>query len=188
RGELRQSVFNLRRQQTAAPDQLAEEKSTATFQCLKHSLASHRKFYCRVRRDQREPIGEIFAQIKRDWTRPQRRRCSCVGVLRGAQTSPANPAGKTEPVEPFGIVVGHTRLKHRRFPCSQWQLATVELFQDGLQALQPFDPMFLVSSLPREKKTIEIVNRDRLNFRAQPVDRQSMNSREQSAIAPFLFS
>jgi hypothetical protein len=106
--------------------------------------------------------------------------------LRRAQTSPANPAGKTEPVQPFGIVIGHTRRKHGRFPRSQWQLATVKLFQDGLQAFQTFDPMFLVGSLPRKKKTIEIVNRDRLNFRAQSIDREPMNSRQQPAIAPFL--
>src|SRR6476661_6809208 len=107
-------------------------------------------------------------------------------MLRRAQTSPANPTGKTEPVQPFRIVIGHTRWKHRRFPRSQWQLATVELFQDGLQPFQTFDPMFLVDSLPGEKKTIEIVNRDGLNFRPQSIDRESMNSRQQSAITPFL--
>ena len=47
--------------------------------------------------------------------------------------------------------------------------------------------MFLVGSLPGKKKTIEIVQRDRLNFRAQSIDREPMNSRQQSAIAPFLF-
>src|SRR5437762_11006755 len=46
--------------------------------------------------------------------------------------------------------------------------------------------MFLVGSLPREKKPIEIVNRDRLNFRAQSIDREPMNSRQQPAITPFL--
>src|SRR5215203_4259241 len=46
--------------------------------------------------------------------------------------------------------------------------------------------MFLIDSLPRKKKTIKIVNRDRLNFRPQPIDREPMNSRQQSAITPFL--
>src|SRR5437899_4966758 len=46
--------------------------------------------------------------------------------------------------------------------------------------------MFLVGSLPRKKKTIEIVNRDRLNLRAQSIDREPMNSRQQSAVTPFL--
>src|SRR4029077_10926765 len=51
---------------------------------------------------------------------------------------------------------------------------------------QTFGPMFLVGSLPCKKKTIEILNRDRLNFRAQSIYRESMNSRQQSAITPFL--
>src|SRR6266513_2248843 len=46
--------------------------------------------------------------------------------------------------------------------------------------------MVLVGSLPGEKKTIEVVNRDRLNFRAQSIDREPMNSRQQPAITPFL--
>ena len=47
--------------------------------------------------------------------------------------------------------------------------------------------MFLIGTLPREQKSIEILNRDRLNFRSEPVDCESMNPREQSTVAPFLF-
>src|SRR4029434_822172 len=46
--------------------------------------------------------------------------------------------------------------------------------------------MCVVGSLQGEKKTIEVVNRNRLNFRAQSIDREPMNSRQQSAITPFL--
>src|SRR6516165_1582517 len=46
--------------------------------------------------------------------------------------------------------------------------------------------MFVVGSLPGEKKTIEVVNRNRLNFRAQSIDCEPMNPRQQSAITPFL--
>ena len=47
--------------------------------------------------------------------------------------------------------------------------------------------MIDINTLPYEEKSIEILNRDRLNFRAQPVDCEPMNPRQQSAIAPFLF-
>src|SRR5262249_8049758 len=97
--------------------------------------------------------------------------CSSVWILRDAQTAPPNPTGKTKSVQPFGVVIGHARRKHRRFPGSEWQLATIELFQNGLQAFQTFDLMFLVCAPPREKKAIEIVNRDRLNLGAQSIDR-----------------
>src|SRR5262245_60864909 len=107
-------------------------------------------------------------------------------MLRRAQTSPTDTTRKTEPIQPFGIVIDDARRKHRRFPRSQWQLATVELFQNGLQTFQTFDYMFLVGVLPDEKKTIKILDRNRLNFRTQSIDREPMNSRQQSAITPFL--
>jgi hypothetical protein len=46
--------------------------------------------------------------------------------------------------------------------------------------------VFSVGSLPCEEKTIKIVNRDRLNFRAQAVDSEPMNSRKEPTVAPFL--
>ena len=46
--------------------------------------------------------------------------------------------------------------------------------------------MFSVGSLPREEKTIKIVNGNRMNFRAQAVDGEPMNSRQQPTVAPFL--
>src|SRR5204862_7098397 len=159
----------------------------STLQCVKHSSTSRRKFDCRVRQGQREPIGEIFAQIKRDWPRSQRRGGSRIWISRSAYTSPTNPTRKTKPVEPFGIVIGHTRRKHRRFPRRQWQLATIELLQNRLQSFRTFDAVFSICAVPSEKETIEILNRHRLNFRAQSVDREPANPRQQSAIAPFLF-
>src|SRR5215469_6107635 len=47
--------------------------------------------------------------------------------------------------------------------------------------------MFRIDALPREKKTIKILWRDRLNFSTEPVNGESMNSRQQPAITPFLF-
>ena len=47
--------------------------------------------------------------------------------------------------------------------------------------------MIDINSLPGKEKTIKILNRDRLNFRAQSIDCEPMNSRQQSSVAPFLF-
>src|SRR5436309_11094891 len=46
--------------------------------------------------------------------------------------------------------------------------------------------MIDINALPYEEKSIEILNRDRLNFRAQPVDCEPVDPRQQPAIAPFL--
>ena len=47
--------------------------------------------------------------------------------------------------------------------------------KDG-EAIVGVLPMFLVGSLPRKKKTIEILNRDRPNLSTQSIDRESVNS------------
>jgi len=57
-----------------------------------------------------------------------------------------------------------------------------------LQAFETFGPTFRVDALPRKKKTIKIMNGDWLNFRAQSIDREPMNSRQQPAVTPFLLS
>ncbi len=129
---------------------------------------------------------EILPLVKRNWAAPQRSDRVRIWISWRAQTSPADAAGKTKTIERFRIIVGNARRKHRRFPGRQRQLAAVELFQHRLQTFRSFNAMIDIDTLPREQKSIEILNRDRLNFRAQPVDGEPMNSREQSAVAPFL--
>jgi hypothetical protein len=47
--------------------------------------------------------------------------------------------------------------------------------------------MIDINVLPGEKETIKVLRRNGLNFRAEPIDREAMNSRQQPAITPFLF-
>ena len=61
------------------------------------------------------------------------------------------------------------------------------MFQHRLQTFRSFDVSIGVNALPRKQKSIEILNRDRLNFRPQPIDCEPMDSCEQSPITPFLF-
>ena len=135
---------------------------------------------------QSQPVREIFALVERNRTCSQRRECARVRLLRRAQTSPANATGKTKTIEPFGIVIGDARAKNCRFPGGQRQLAAVKLFENRLQTFGAFHAMFEIGALPCEKKTIKILRRDWLNLGAQPVDSESMNSRQQPAVAPFL--
>src|SRR5439155_21974069 len=133
-----------------------------------------------------EPVLEILPLVKRNRAAPQRSDRVGIWISRRHQTSPADAAGKTKTIERFRIIIGNARRKHRRFPGRQRQLAAVELFQHRLQTFRSFNAMIDIDTLPREQKSIEILNRDRLNFGAQPGDGEPLNSREQSAAAPFL--
>src|SRR6266496_1706347 len=101
---------------------------------------------------------------------------------------PSQSGPKNKAVEPFRIVVANTRGEDRGFPRGQRKLAAVQLFENRLQTFRTFDAMFRISALPCEEKAIKILRRDRLNFRAQPIDREPMNSRQQPAVAPLLIS
>jgi hypothetical protein len=45
--------------------------------------------------------------------------------------------------------------------------------------------MLIIHALPGQEETLKIFQRDRLNFRAQPVQSEPVNSRQQPAVAPF---
>src|SRR5581483_5876622 len=100
---------------------------------------------------------EIQALIKRNRTRSQRSARARAWILRRAQTSPTDAAGKTKPIQPFWVVVGNTCGEDCGFPCCQRQLASVELLENRLQTFKAFDTMFPISALPREEKTIKIL-------------------------------
>src|SRR5690242_6255860 len=104
-----------------------------------------------------QPVVKIFPLIQRDWACAQRRRRARVRILRRAQSSPANPPGKTKAIKPLWIVVSDTRAEDGGFPRRQRQLATVELFEDRLQTLDPFDAMIDIDVLPGKEKAIKIL-------------------------------
>src|SRR5437763_9417004 len=108
-------------------------------------------------------------------------------MLRRTQARPANPSRKAKSIQPFRIVAGNPGAQDGRFPRSQRQFAAVQLFQNRLQTFRPLKMVFGINTLPGKKKSVEILGRDRLNFCAKAIDRKPMNSRQQAAIAPFLF-
>src|SRR6266849_7285636 len=102
-------------------------------------------------------MPKVLALIKRHGAGSQRSARARVWILWRAQTSPANPAGKTKAIKPFGIVVGNASSEDRRFPCGQRQLASIELLQNRLQTFSAFDAMSPISALPGEEKPIKIL-------------------------------
>src|SRR5207249_10401255 len=65
-GKLRQSFFNLRRQQSAAAHQFAAEERPAICKCVEPSSAGAREFHLRIRLRQHQPMREVLTLIKRD--------------------------------------------------------------------------------------------------------------------------
>src|SRR5205823_180583 len=72
------------------------------------------------------------------------------------------------------------------FPSGQWQFAAIQLLQHRLQTLRALRAILSADALPGEKETVIILRRHRLNFSAQPLDRESMNSRQETPVAPLL--
>ena len=66
RRELRQSFFNLRRQQSAATHQLGEEECATFCQRIEQSSARDREVHGRIRSGQDQPILQVLSLVKRD--------------------------------------------------------------------------------------------------------------------------
>src|SRR5439155_7771539 len=160
---------------------------TANIERVPHTLSRRRKFDCRSYRRETEPVVEILALIDCNRTGPERSGRWRVRMLRRAETCPTDAAGKAKPIEPFRIVIGGARTQDGGLPRCQRQLATIKLFQNGLQSFGTFDAMLRINALPGKKKSIKILRRNGLNLCAQPIDREPVNPRKQTAVAPFLF-
>src|SRR4030095_7586605 len=123
----------------------------------KQSSSGDGKFRLRIRAGHYQPMLEVLALIKRNRAGSQRSARARAWILRRAQASPANPAGKTKAIKPFGVVVGNARGEDSRLTRVSPELAPTELLKNRLQPFQPFDAVFLVSTLPREQKAIKIL-------------------------------
>src|SRR5437879_3003082 len=104
--------------------------------------------------------------------------CSRTPVLGRGQTSPANATGKAKLVEPLRRVLVHTRRQYFRFPRRRRQFVAIEQLQDRLDSIGSFNPVLRVHMLPGEQKTLKLRRRNRLYLGAQPVDGESMDSRQ----------
>ncbi len=67
-------------------------------------------------------------------------------------------------------------------------LEPLQLRNDRIQRAWTFHPCLARDMLPGKEKAHEIARTDRLDFRAQTMDRVPMNAREQPPLAPFFTS
>ena len=132
-------------------------------------------------------MWKIFARVDGNWTRAHGCRQASIGSLRRRQPAPANPPGEAKLVEPGRRVILDAQRQHFGLPGRGRQFVSIEQFKHGFDALGSFGTVIGAHPLPREQKALKVRERDRLDFRAQTVDRQAMNSSKQTAVAPFDF-
>ena len=132
-------------------------------------------------------MWKVFARVDGNWSRAHRCRQASIGSLRRRQPAPANPSGEAKLVEPGGRVVIDAQRQHLGLPGRSRQFVSIEQFEHGSDAVGSFGTVISASPLPCEQKALKVRKRDRLNFCAQTVDRQAMNSCKQTAVAPFHF-
>jgi len=83
------------------------------------------------------------------------------------------------------IVSVDARGQNGALPAVGRQLESVQLFEDRAEAVDAAQPMRGVHVLPREQEPHEIRRADRLDFRAQPVERVAMDAGQQPPVAPL---
>src|SRR5260370_843706 len=88
-------------------------------------------------------------------------------------------------IEPLRMVILNSQREHIGFPRRGWKFKPIEQFDDRLEALRPFGTMLLMRAHPRQQKALKLRDRHRLNFCAQPIYREPVNSGQQTAVAPF---
>src|SRR5690242_5829865 len=109
-------------------------------------------------------MRDIFASEQRNRTGSHRRIRTTISILSGGQAAPADPTRETKLVEPLRSVILHSQSKHFGLPGRGRQLITIEQLKNGFDASDTFHAAFGIRPLPREKKALEISDRDGLNL------------------------
>ncbi len=101
------------------------------------------------------------------------------------QPSPDNFTGNTKLVEQLGGVLPDPPAKHVAFPGSRGNFVTLQLLDDVQRAVRPMKLRAGLQMLPVIQEAHEIARVHRLDFAAQPPERQTVNAREHASIAPL---
>ena len=135
------------------------------------------------------PLALLRSAVPRVRVLPEkegdRRRRPELQQLRTRQSSPSDLAGEAEHVEPRRIVAIETRRQHRPLPRAGRHLESVEERDRLAHAVEPGQLAAVVDVMPREQEPHEVRRRDRLDLRAQPIERVAMDAGQQRAVAPF---
>src|SRR5258708_1232223 len=101
------------------------------------------------------------------------------------EPSPAHSAGQAELIEDFGIIIADAPCQRLPFPCAGGDFESLELAQNLQRAA--FITKLRAGSdvLPAQEPAHESSCRDRFNLLAQSAQREPVNPRQQTALAPL---
>ena len=110
-----------------------------------------------------------------------------MGELRSGARVPgvSHAAAQAQPVYLLGAIVGDARRQHVVLPARRRQLEALELLDHRRQALGALDLVLAGDVLPMEQEAHEVGRADRLDLRAQAIERVAVDAREQAPVAPL---
>src|SRR5262245_42719483 len=110
--------------------------------------------------------------------RCSKRRYSALAVRSGvrAQAQPGKAPGQAPFVEPIRIVVTYASWQNLCFPSAGRCVEAFELCEDGIHRFRPGPECFRLNAQPTEQETQEVSRCHRLDLRAQPSDRVSVDA------------
>ena len=127
----------------------------------------------------RLPDVGMLALQQRDRRAAQRRAAT------RRQAPPRHPAAQAELIELLGTVVRHARGQYVVLPPGGGELETLELLDDRGKAFHALHLILAGDVLPVEEEAQEIGRADRLDLRAQLVQRVAVNACQEPSVAPL---
>ena len=88
-------------------------------------------------------------------------------------------------IQPLGFVLGDPRRDHFGFPSACRGFEALELRENRGQRIRALHARARQNALPFAQEAQKISGSDRLDFRPQPFHGVTMNSRQQTPLAPF---
>jgi hypothetical protein len=102
-----------------------------------------------------------------------------------AQARPHDAAGEALIIQPGGIVFTDPRREQLGLPGSSRTFIPLELTQNGGDSVGALHARGRAHVLPIEQEAQEVTGLHRLDFRAQALDRITVNARQQAPVAPL---
>ena len=101
------------------------------------------------------------------------------------EAAPRDGPAQAQPIQQRGIILSHPRRQDGTFPGGRRRLEAGQLANDRFESLIAVQARAGRDMLPLEEKHHELRRGHRLDVLAEPADRQTVDTRQQAAIAPL---
>jgi hypothetical protein len=207
RGKFPERVFDFTWQTPGCADELGHERRSEARQSFENLSCwmrerGSKEGWLLPTLTQIEQPPRILTQKNRDGCNPRRPDATTTSLPGSAavhgfkdvegwmrrQSSPHHLTGETQTIQQFRGIVGDSARQYVAFPGRGRNLVALELCQHMKCALNPVELSARREVLPPEQEPCEFGSRDRLNLAPKPPDRESVDTRKQTSVAPAGFS